>query len=420
MQSEGEDTDMETLELDQTPAAQPAARKTEETPRPNGKRKILLLGGAALLLVLLTILYFYYRNRVSTDDAQIESHVTPVSSKIYGSVAEVLVLDNTQVKAGQVLVRIDPRDYEAKVEQARAALALAESQAKGAASVVPMTAATTNSGISAAEADVERARLAYQEATTATIALAQANVAKSQASYDKAKADLNRMKPLADKAEISQQEYDGYVEAANVAQGQLDADKQKLEQAQQNIPIAKANLDAAEAHLADARANSGQVSIRSSDASAASAGVLAAQADLDSAELQLSYANIVAPVDGYVTHKSVEVGEIVQPGQGLLVVVPLNDVWVTANFKETQLANVRPGQRVEVDVDMYGRTFGGHVDSIAGATGARLSLFPPENATGNFVKVVQRIPVKILLDPIPPDQAILRPGMNVSVTILTN
>jgi membrane fusion protein, multidrug efflux system len=419
MQSEREDTAMETLELDQKPAAQPAAKKSEETPQPNGKRRKLLIGGAALLLVLLTILYFYYRNRVSTDDAQIESHVTPVSSKIYGSVAEVLVLDNTQVKAGQVLARIDPRDYEAKVEQARAALALAQSQAKGAASVVPMTAASTNSDISAAEADAERARLAYQEATTANIALAQANVAKSQASYDKAKADLDRMKPLADKAEISQQEYDGYVEAANFAQGQLDADKQKLEQAQQNIPIAKANLDAAEAHLADARANSGQVSIRSSDASAASAGVAAAQADLDAAELQLSYTNIVAPVDGYVTHKAVEVGEIVQPGQGLLVVVPLNDVWVTANFKETQLASVRPGQRVEVDVDMYGKTFTGHVDSIAGATGARLSLFPPENATGNFVKVVQRIPVKILLDPIPPDQAILRPGMNVSVTILT-
>ena len=183
------------------------------------------------------------------------------------------MLDNMPVKAGQVLVRIDARDYEAKVEQARAALALAQSQAKGAAGVVPLTAATTNSGISAAEADAERARLAYQEATTANLALAQANVAKSQASYDKAKADLDRMKPLADKAEISQQEYDGYVEAASVAQGQLDADKQKLQQAQQNIPIAKANLDAAEARLADARANSSQVSIRTSDASAASAGV---------------------------------------------------------------------------------------------------------------------------------------------------
>ncbi len=410
---------METLELDRKPTPPPTAGENRDTPLPNGRRKRLLIGGIVVLLVLATTAYLYFRNRVSTDDAQVESHVTPVSSKIYGNVADVLVSDNAPVKAGQLLVRIDPRDYEAKVEQARAALALAESQAKGAASVVPMTSATTTSDISAAEADVETARLAYQEATTATLAVAQANVAKSQASYDKAKADLARMKPLADKAEISQQEYDGYVEAARVAQGQLEADQQKLEQAQQNIPIAKAHLAAAEAQLADAQANSGQVSVRSSDASAASAGVAAAQANLDAAELQLSYTNVVAPVDGYVTHKSVEVGEIVQPGQGLLVVVPLNDVWVTANFKETQLADVRPGQRVKIDVDMYGKTFSGHVDSIAGATGARLSLFPPENATGNFVKVVQRIPVKILLDPIPPDQAILRPGMNVSVTIFT-
>jgi membrane fusion protein (multidrug efflux system) len=410
---------METLELDQKPTPPPTAAENRQTPLPNGRRKRLLIGGTAVLLVLVTTVYLYFRNRVSTDDAQVESHVTPVSSKIYGNVAEVLVTDNAPVKAGQLLVRIDPRDYEAKVEQARAALALAVSHAKGAASVVPMTSATTTSDISAAEADVETARLAYQEATTATLAVAQANVAKSQASYDKAKADLDRMKPLADKAEISQQEYDGYVEAARMAQGQLEADQQKLAQAQQNIPIAKANLAAAEARLADARANSEQVTVRSSDASAASAAVAAAQANLDAAELELSYTNIVAPVDGYVTHKSVEVGEIVQPGQGLLVVVPLNDVWVIANFKETQLADVRPGQRAKIDVDMYGKTFPGHVDSIAGATGARLSLFPPENATGNFVKVVQRIPVKILLDPIPPDQAILRPGMNVSVTILT-
>jgi membrane fusion protein (multidrug efflux system) len=147
--------------------------------------------------------------------------------------------------------------------------------------------------------------------------------------------------------------------------------------------------------------------------------VAEAQANLDAAELELSYTQIVAPVDGVVTHKSVEVGQIVEPGQGLLVIVPLNDVWVTADYKETQLADVRAGQKAEIHVDMYDETFTGHVDSIAGATGARLSLLPPENATGNFVKVVQRIPVKILLDPIPPEKAILRPGMNVDVTILT-
>ena len=161
------------------------------------------------------------------------------------------------------------------------------------------------------------------------------------------------------------------------------------------------------------------MAVRTSDAAAARARVAEAQANLDAAELELSYTEIVAPVDGVVTHKVVEPGEIVEPGQGLLVIVPLNDVWVTADYKETQLADVRPGQKAEIHVDMYGETFTGHVDSIAGATGARLSLLPPENATGNFVKVVQRIPVKILLDPIPPEKAILRPGMNVDVTILT-
>jgi membrane fusion protein (multidrug efflux system) len=166
-------------------------------------------------------------------------------------------------------------------------------------------------------------------------------------------------------------------------------------------------------------ANRKQVSIREADAASAVAAVAQAQANLEAAELQLSYTTIVAPIDGVVTKKSVEPGQIVQPGQGLLVLIPLHDIWVTANFKETQLAKVRPGQKAEVKVDMYGKTFTGHVDSVAGATGARLSLLPPENATGNFVKVVQRIPVKIVLDPIPPEKAVLRPGMNVEATITT-
>jgi membrane fusion protein (multidrug efflux system) len=331
----------------------------------------------------------------------------------------VLVLDNQEVKAGQVLVRIDPRDSQAKVDQARAALTLAESQSSGASTEVPLTLATTNSDVSAAQANAAGSEAAYQEATSSDVAYAQANVAKSQAAYDKAQADLTRMKPLADKAEISQQNYDGYVEAASVAAGQLQADKEKLAQAEKNEQIADANLHAANAHLAEARAGSKLVAVRTSDAAAARARVAEAQANLDAAELELSYTEIVAPVDGVVTHKAVEPGEIVEPGQGLLVIVPLNDVWVTADYKETQLADVRPGQKAEIHVDMYGETFTGHVDSIAGATGARLSLLPPENATGNFVKVVQRIPVKILLDPIPPEKAILRPGMNVDVTILT-
>ncbi|MGB6198075.1 MAG: HlyD family secretion protein [Candidatus Acidiferrales bacterium] len=426
MPSENDPRNTQTLELEsKTPASNLAASAGEDAEpvapvsalTPQRKRILVVTGVVALVVVL--AMYFYFRNRISTDDAEVDAHVTPVASKIYGNISDILVLDNQQVKAGQVLVRIDPRDSQAKVDQARAALTLAESQATGASTQVPLTQATSNSDVSAAEAEAAGSQAAYQEATSSDVAYAQANVAKSQAAYNKAQADLARMKPLADKAEISQQDYDGYVEAAGVAASQLQADKQKLAEAEKQEQVADANRDAADAHLAEARAGSKMVAVRASDAAAARARVAEAQADLNAAELELSYTQIVAPVDGVVTHKSVEVGQIVEPGQGLLVIVPLNDVWVTADYKETQLAEVHAGQRAEIHVDMYDETFTGHVDSIAGATGARLSLLPPENATGNFVKVVQRIPVKILLDPIPPEKAILRPGMNVDVTILT-
>jgi membrane fusion protein (multidrug efflux system) len=232
------------------------------------------------------------------------------------------------------------------------------------------------------------------------------------------------MKPLVDKEEISRQQYDSYVAAARVAESELRAAQEKLGSAQKEAGIRQAALRAVESRVNQAKAqvaasvaNQRQVSIRTADAGSASAAIAAARANLAAAQLQLSYTEIVAPLDGVVTRKAVEVGNIVQPGQGLMTVIPLQDVWVTANFKETQLARVRPGQRAEITVDMYGRKVGGRVDSIAGATGSRLSLLPPENASGNFVKVVQRIPVKILVDR--DDSLTLRPGMNVDVTIFT-
>jgi len=392
-----------------------------------------MLGAVAAVALVTLGLVFYYHNRVSTDDAQVDGHITPVSSKIYGNVAEVLVNDNQQVKAGQVLVRIDPRDSQAKVDQANAALALAESQARAANVGVPWTQETTASGTSgaeaqlaAAQAEFEQKQGSYEQASTAELAYARANVDARQASSDRAQADLARMKPLLAKAEISQQQYDAYLAAARVAESELTASKERLASAEKGAQVArasmlnaKAKIEQARALVEQARANHKQVSIRQADALAAQAAVAQAKANLEAAQLQLGYTTITAPIDGVVTKKSVESGQVVQPGQGLLVLIPLHDVWVTANFKETQLEKVRPGQKAEIDVDMYGETFTGHVDSIAGATGARLSLLPPENATGNFVKVVQRIPVKIRLDPIPPEKAILRPGMNVVATIIT-
>lgn len=396
-------------------------------------RLLLIIGGAVVLLAVVGLL-IYYHNRESTDDAQVDGHITPVSSKIYGKVAEVLVDDNQAVKAGQVLVKIDPRDYQAALDQAKAALALAESEAQSAGVDVPRTREDVASGNSnadaqllGAQADLASAQAKYEQAQTADLAFAQANVEKSRANARLAIADLARYTPLMEKDEISKQQFDAAKANADATASALRADEEKLVQAQQNVAVAKAQLDAAKAKVSQARAavslalaDVKQVSMRTADAQAKLAKVEQARAALEAAELNLSYTEVRAPVDGVSTHKQVEVGQIVQQGQGLLVVVPLQNVWITANFKETQLKNMKQGQKAEVHVDTYGKTFSGHVDSIAGATGAVLSLLPPENATGNYVKVVQRIPVKIVLDPIPPEKAVLRPGMNVDATVLTN
>jgi membrane fusion protein (multidrug efflux system) len=399
----------------------------------NPKMQRLAILGGAVVLAALVGLFLYYHNRESTDDAQIDGHITPIAAKVYGRVAEVLVDDNQAVKAGQVLVKIDPRDYQAAVDQAKGALALAEGEARSAGVDVPRTAENVASGTSSADAqllgaqaDEAKAKATYEEAQTADLAFAEANVSKSTANAALAQADLARYKPLMEKGEISQQQYDAAKANADATASALKADQEKLVQAQRNVEVVKAQLDAAKARVLQARAgvegaqaDRKQVSMRTADAQAKLAKVAQARASLEAAELNLSYAEVVAPVDGVATHKQVEPGQIVQAGQGLLVVVPLHDVWVTANFKETQLRNMRAGQKAEVKVDTYGKTFSGHVDSIAGATGGVLSLLPPENATGNYVKVVQRIPVKIVLDKDSVGNNVLRPGMNVDATVIT-
>jgi membrane fusion protein (multidrug efflux system) len=320
------------------------------------------------------------------------------------------------------------------VDQAKATLALAESEARSAGVDVPRTRENTASGTTSADAqlmgaqaDLARAQATYEQAQTADLAWAQDNIEKSRANAELAKADLARYTPLMEKGEISKQQYDAAKANADASASALKADQERLAQAQRNVDVARAQRDAAKARVEQARAgvvaahaDVKQVSMKTADAQAKLAKVEQARAALEAAQLNLSYTEITAPVDGVATHKQVEVGQIVQAGQGLLVVVPLENVWVTANFKETQLKNMKPGQKAEVKVDTYGKTFAGHVDSIAGATGSVLSLLPPENATGNYVKVVQRIPVKIVLDPIPQEKAVLRPGMNVDATVVTN
>lgn len=417
-------------ELEHHEPAEPSRRRSRWS---EPRFRYALLGAACVLALMIAGLWYYYHGRETTDDAQVDGNITQMAPRIPGTVSQVFIHDYDFVREGQLLIKIDPRDYQARVDQAEAALELAEAQAEAAGVSVPLTRGTTrsaieeaNAEISAAQAQFDRARLAYQTASTAGISYARAQVSRREAENTKAQADLARMKPLLAKAEISQQEYDSYLAAAQTAASQLKATEDQLTQAQQQVEIdhaamqaAQAQVGVAQAHLTEAHANSGQVPIRAADAHSADANVAKAQANLEEAKLELSYTTIVAPTDGVVTNKAVEPGQIVQPGQALFAIVPLHDLWIRANFKETQLANVHPGQRAEVRVDTYGRSFTGHVVSISGATGSRLSLLPPENATGNFVKVVQRIPVKIVLDPIPPGKAILRPGMNVEATIFT-
>jgi membrane fusion protein (multidrug efflux system) len=432
-----------TLELEEEISSQeildPSVQDAKRARKPAGARKparrlkvFLISGGVLAIAAATTGAYLHFQGRVSTDDAQVDTHNAPIAPKISGNIVEILVDDNQLVKAGQALVRIDPRDYQAKVDQARAALAVATSQAVGAHASVPLADGSTASGVAAAEsqlaaalADFARAKADYERSSTSELAYAEADVETKRATKDRALADLARMAPLVAKDEISRLQYDSYLAAARVAEGDLKASQENLvntqkkaESSQASMLTVEARANAARADVEQARVNRRQVQISSAQAGSASAAIRQARANLEAAELQLSYSTIVAPIDGLATKKTIQLGQIVQPGQTLLTIVPLKQVWVTANFKETQLAKVRPGQRAEVNVDMYGRSFEGQVDSIAGASGAALSLLPPENATGNYVKVVQRIPVKILLKDSPAG-FVFRPGMNVDTTIFT-
>jgi membrane fusion protein (multidrug efflux system) len=410
-----------------------SSQKQDKENSRQGKRRWLLI--VAVLAVLGFVAYLWvrhYSNRITTDDAQVDGHIIPIASKIYGTVSEVLVDDNQPVHAGDVIVRIDSRDYQVKIDKAEAALALAEGQAKAAGMGVSLTRETTVSGTSNSEASLataraeyERAKLSYELSSTSDLAAAKAEVVSREADNRKAQADLARMEPLVKKEEVSKQQFDAYQAAAAVAESRLKIARENLDGAlkdaaikQSAVAAAEARVGQAEAGLRESKANLRKSDISAADAASAAAAVSKARADLKEAELQMSYTSIFAPEEGVVTKKTVEVGQVVQPGQGLMTIVPLHNVWITANFKETQLTDVRPGQKAEIDVDMYGKTIPGRVLSLAGATGTRLSLLPPENATGNFVKVVQRIPVKIEIDS-KDDDLVLRPGMNVVVTVFT-
>jgi membrane fusion protein, multidrug efflux system len=415
----------QTTEVEAPPAAPPQStshgeeRSSAPPPKSRASRFFHDRPAARWLLIFALIAlvvggYFawrYFSSYESTDDAQVDGYLYPVSARITGYVSSVNVTDNQVVKAGQVLVEIDPRDYQVAVDQAQASLADAEATARAAGITVPVTSVSTRSQISTSRAEVDNAQAAISAAEQQLDA-ERADLASAVANNIKAQRDLQRYKDLVAKKEISEQQYDEAVATAASNAASVQAARAGVSAAQQGVEQAKARLAQAQADVRAAETGPQQVRTIQARAQAALATVAEKQAALEQAELNLQYTKIVAPIDGEVI-RDVEVGMNVQPGQQLITVAPIEGLWVTANFKETQLKYMRPGQPAEISVDANGRTYKGHVDSIAGSTGARLSLLPPENATGNYVKVVQRIPVKILIDPGQNNNHRLRIGMSV-------
>lgn len=401
-------------------------------PRQRSLRSIwLLLAGLVIAAGAYLAWRMLYAGKESTDDARVDGHIIQISSKVSGTVIQVAVEDNDQVKQGQLLVKLDPRDYEVALNRVRADLAAARSGAVAAQSGIPITTTTTagklgtaRAGLQSAEASVTAAGQSV-EVARAQAQAAQARIGEAQANYEKASRDLERMKQLIAKDEISRLQFDAAVAAEAGARAALESTRAAALQAQRGISVAEAQVAQTQARVAEARANvsaaqTGPQEIAASRAQAGQAGARTeqAQAAVSQAELNLAYTTITAPSAGVVSAKNVEVGRVIQPGQALLAVVPLEDVWVVANFKETQLNRIRVNQPVEVKVDAYGgRRYRGHIDSIAAATGATFSVLPPENASGNFVKVVQRVPVKIVLEKGQDTEHLLRPGMSVIATV---
>jgi membrane fusion protein, multidrug efflux system len=375
------------------------------------RRKILLLVVIVGVIVGGVFLWRYLSSYESTDDAQADVHLYPVSARVSGYVVNVNVDDNQWVEKGTVLVEIDPKDYEVAVAQAQANLANAEETAKSLNITVPITSVNSSSQLTFTASGIEDAN-AGVIAAERQLNAAQSQVEAAEANDVKAQDDLHRYKLLVDKREISQQIYDQALAAAKSSTATVAAAHANQSAAEQFVHQARSRLAQADANHKNAETGPQQVSSTQARVRAAIADVEEKRALLEQARLNLGYTKIVAPVTGEV-NKTVVVGMNVQDGQQLLTVVPLDQVWVTANFKETQLRHMQVGQRAEIHIDSSGRTLKGHVDSIAGATGPLFSLLPPENATGNYVKIVQRVPVKIVLDPGENKDRLLRPGMNV-------
>ncbi len=382
--------------------------------KPKSRRRFLIIGVIALLVVGAGLFWWHSAYYESTDDAQVNGHLIQISSRIVGQVIKVNVDENQAVDAGTVLAEIDPKDFQVAVQQAEAALQSAEASYEAAKVNVPLTDINTGNTLFSAGADVHGTQAQIAQAERQLDA-AKARVVEAQANATKSQADLDRYRPLVEKDVISKQQFDAAVAAADANKAALVEAQANVTAAEDAVRVARDRLSQSQAQLKTAQTAPQQIAIQRARADQAAALVAQSQAQLDQAKLNLSYTKIVAPQAGIVTRKSVEVGQNVSVGQNLMTLVSLDDVWITANFKETQLQHMRAGQAVTIEVDAYGgRKFDGKITQIGGATGSVLSLFPPENATGNYVKVVQRVPVRIdLTDPKQNADHLLRPGLSV-------
>ena len=402
--------EVETREHPPLPASEKDLRWKHASRNP--RFRLALIVGGIVLLVAGFFLWRYLGSYESTDDAQVDGHLNAISTRVSGHVVRLLVNDNQYVEAGTPLVEIDPKDYQVAVAQAKAAYQDAQATAESLQVNVPITSVNTGSQLSSSQAEVESGRAGVSVARQ-QLEAARAQLEQAIANDIKAQNDVGRYKQLVDKQEISHQQYDQAVAAARSSAAGVAAARASAGAAEQMVAQAQAKREQADANLRTAETAPQQVSVMRSRAQSGEAQAQSKKAELEQATLNLQYTRLVAPVSGIVSNRSVEVGQNVQVGQELMKIINLDDIWVTANFKESQLRLMRAGQRATISVDAYGKKYNGHLESIAGASGALFSLLPPENATGNFVKVVQRIPVKITFDPGETKEHILRPGMSV-------
>ena len=401
-----------------TTTAQPEPDTTTEVAQPRSRRRGIIIVVVAIIIVAAVAFWWHSTFSEDTDDSQVNGHLIQVSSRIAGQVQKVYVDENQMVKKGDPIVDLDPRDFQVAVENAKAALASAQANALAANVNVPLTTINTGSALTAATSDVSGSHAQVLQAQQQQQA-AHASVLQAQANNAKAQSDLERYKPLVEKDVISKQQFDAAVAAAAAAAATVQNALASEQAATEAVRVAREREAQSQANLKYAQTAPQQVAAQNAKAKQAEAQVQQAQAQLDQALLNLSYTKIVAPEDGIITRKSVEINQNISTGQNLLTLVSLSDIWVTANFKETQLRNMKAGQVVEVKVDATGKSYHGKVTQIGGATGSVLSLFPPENATGNYVKVVQRVPVRIDFTDLQHEDPnhLLRPGLSVEPNV---